>query len=80
VNPLKLTKLGVKSSFLEPSQFESEPGSKLLQVAPFSVLENVSMPSKKDKVSLIVESSDLTAFKLWDVRKERSKHASNGVS
>ena len=80
MDPLKLSKLGVKRPLLQPPQFQSKPRSELLQVTAFPVLENIPMPSKKDKVSLVVECSYLTALEFRDVRKERGKHSTNGVT
>lgn len=79
VHPLVFPVFGVESTDLQPAQFESEARSELLKSSTFGLavlfvdlVEDVSMVANKDKVSLVVESHDLSSFEVRFVREERS--------
>src|SRR3989338_4202840 len=65
----------IKQPSLEFFQLESKSWSALFYPSGLKVLEDVSMVTEKDKVSLIVERDHSAPFELWLLWKQRSKHA-----
>lgn len=63
MKPFKLAVLAIKDAFLQPFEFKGEPWAYFLNIGAFHftcilvLAENVSMATKENKISLIVESA-----------------------
>ena len=79
VHPFKLAVFGVKRALLQRPQLQREPWSQFLQTNLFRILENVSVVSKKDKVSLVVKGHNRPTCELWLLREQGIKQPSNLV-
>lgn len=76
--PLHRSVLQVTGSIVESMKFQCELRSDFLQPSLLpSIIKDVTMPSDKDKITLIMERHGLSSLELWVMREKGDEQAAN---